>query len=65
MDKVHLEMLEGLVDKFGLGTVLSGLSYICSEKSLHIAENWQDTSTANQWMGASTRLDKVGSQIGF
>jgi hypothetical protein len=34
--------LETMVDKFGLATVLNGLSCICSATADHVETNWQD-----------------------
>lgn len=55
-----MELLEYLVATYGLPEVVSSLSYICSEKSLHIAAHWRNKEvTANLWMLNSVRLDKL------
>jgi hypothetical protein len=48
--------LEAMVDKFGLATVLNGLSCICSAKADHIEENWQDKRLAKAWERACVHL---------
>jgi hypothetical protein len=59
LDKEYVTELEKLVDKFDLESVISALSYICSEKSTHIAETWQDVSLAKEWMRCSIILDSL------
>jgi hypothetical protein len=63
MDKVGLDKLELLVDQYGLAGVLSGLSYICGEKSEHISAHWQDHGLAKLWIEYAARLDKVAASI--
>ena len=48
--------LEAMVDKFGLATVLNGLSFICSAKADHVATNWQDKRLAKAWEKACVHL---------
>jgi hypothetical protein len=59
LDKEYVTQLELLVDKFDLESVISALSYICSEKSVHISENWQDVKLAKQWMRRSIVIDSI------
>jgi hypothetical protein len=63
MDREGLGKLELLVNEYGLTGVLSGLSYICGEKSQHIAAHWQDEDLSNLWMGHAARLDRVAARI--
>lgn len=55
MDNVT-ETLEMLIDKHGLLHILTGLDCICTEKSLHIQENWQDKALAKSWDRASNAI---------
>jgi hypothetical protein len=59
MNQHDLDILEKLVDAFGVAEVLSGLSKICSDKAEHAAVNWQDTPLAKNWMRLSSRLDRA------
>lgn len=63
MDKKDTEILENFIDKYSLKEVISTISYICGEKSMHIAENWQDIALAKRWMSASVRLDNISDKI--
>lgn len=59
MDREGLDQLEGLVDKYGLFGVLSGLSWVCEEKSEHIRAHWQDDGLARMWMSHSTKIERL------
>jgi hypothetical protein len=63
MKQHDLNILERLVDAFGIAEVLSGLSKVCSDKAEHAAVNWQDTPLAKNWMKLSTKLDLVSANI--
>ena len=51
--------LETLVDRNGLSEMLSALSYICSEKAIHVATSYQDTTLAKWWMEMAKKIDKL------
>jgi hypothetical protein len=63
MEQHDLDILERLVDAFGIAEVLSGLSKVCSDKAEHVAVEWQDTPLAKNWMKLSTKLDRVSANI--
>lgn len=63
LDKNDQQVLEALIDRYDTIAVISALSFICSEKSVHIAENWQDVAQAKQWMHRSTILDRCHVQL--
>jgi hypothetical protein len=63
MTQQDLDILEKLVDAYGIAEVLSGLSKVCSEKAEHVAVEWQDTTLAKNWMKLSTKLDRVSANI--
>lgn len=63
MDKRDIEVLEALIGRYSVIEVISKLSYICSEKSAQVAENWQDIAQAKQWMKRSTILDRCHVQL--
>jgi len=42
-------ILEGMIDRCGLSSVLMALSEVCGAKSEHIATNWQDKDMAKDW----------------
>jgi hypothetical protein len=63
LSKQAIENLERIVDHYGLENLIRALAFICSEKSTHVAENWQDVKTAKVWMGYSVAIDGALSKI--
>jgi hypothetical protein len=63
LSKLAIENLEKVVDHYGLENIVRALSYICSEKSGHIAVEWQDTALAKDWMNCSVALDGVVKKL--
>jgi hypothetical protein len=63
LSKLAIENLEKIVDHYGLENIVRALSFICSEKSAHIAENWQDVKTAKEWMRHSALLDGIVAKL--
>jgi hypothetical protein len=57
LSKDATDNLEKIVDHYGLENIVRALAFICSEKSTHIATNWQDVKLAKSWMQCSTILD--------
>jgi hypothetical protein len=60
--KLHVE-LEDVVDKHGLGVVLSALSLVCNEKSEHVLWAWQDKPLATAWARAGLWLDTLSGKV--
>jgi hypothetical protein len=48
MFKEERDIIEGLIDKHGLDSVLGMIVNIMYEKAEHVQENWQDESGAKQ-----------------
>lgn len=63
LSKLATENLEKVVDHYGLENIVRALAFICSEKSVHIAENWQNIKLAKNWMKCSTVLDGVVQRL--
>lgn len=63
MKALDKDLLEQLVDQYGLMGVLGGLETICQEKGEHLRANWQDRETARQWEGAAKNLHRVQLKI--
>lgn len=63
MDKDALYILEQMIDRYGVAEVLSGVSYICSDKAERTAVNWQNTTLGKQWMRLSELVDNANMQI--
>jgi hypothetical protein len=60
--KEDLELLERMIDAYSLQSVVSALSHICSEKSVHVATAWQDAASAMGWMAQSRHLDQLSAR---
>lgn len=57
------ETLEKMIDQHGLLHVITGLDCVCTEKAMHIRENWQDNQTAKIWDKASNALYTCATKI--
>ena len=53
------DMLERMIDSYGLETVLRDIARICSEKAEHVAVNWQDTTLAKAWEYNSMLIERT------
>lgn len=51
--------LEAMIDKYDLRSVLVAIGQICNEKSVHVAETWQDNNLARKWHKAGARVDAL------
>lgn len=51
--------LERLIDHHSLTELFSSLSYLCSEKAIHLATTYQDTTSAKWWMEMAKKIDKL------
>jgi hypothetical protein len=54
--------LEAMIDKHGLGHVLTGLELVCTEKAAHIRHNWQDNNLANEWDRQAKAIHKIADK---
>ena len=55
------ELLEGIVDRFGLSAALDALATVCGAKADHLMSNWQDDASARPWSRLGRRLDTVAT----
>jgi hypothetical protein len=59
------DILECMVDKYSMASILSALSNICCDKVEHIATNWQDASLAKVWAKRANVIEKVNQNSCF
>lgn len=52
------DILEPIVDKHGLLSVVTALQLMCEEKAMHIRTNWQDDGLAKEWDKASRHFER-------
>lgn len=52
-------ILEAMVDKHGMASVLEGLSCVCHEKAGHVLSNYDDRIMASAWRRGAARVDKA------
>lgn len=58
--------LEGLIDATSLSGVTDAISQICSEKAVHIRDNWQDgpgSKLVRTWIAASNQFDSLEQKL--
>ena len=55
------EMLEEIVDRFGLSTTVDSLATVCGAEADHLMSNWQDDASARPWSRLGRRLDTVAA----
>ena len=57
------ETLEAMIDKHGLGHVLTGLELVCREKADHLRHNWQDSGLAKEWDRQAKKLAALAAAL--
>jgi hypothetical protein len=57
------ELLEALVDRYGLRQVLELLTRVCGDKEEHLRGNWGDESYARGYSQAAEALEKAAEDI--
>jgi hypothetical protein len=57
------DIMEELVDKFGVRDTMLMLSDVISAKADHIAGNWQDEGLARQWVKAGQVVRKAVREL--
>jgi hypothetical protein len=55
--------LERMIDAAGLSDVLYALAEVCGEKSVHLAENWQDVTSAKAWDKHASAIETLASRL--
>lgn len=55
-DQTELELI---VDRHGLGAVLTMLESICCEKAGHVSTNYQDESLAKSWERDASKIGRL------
>jgi hypothetical protein len=63
LDEESMEFLEDIIDSYGVSGVLSGISFICGEKALHVSVDYQNTSLGKHWMRLSASVDQAAAKI--
>ena len=58
-----MDKLEREVDRMGIKVVLSCLSDVCTLKSQHISENWQDEDLAKSWAKLGNMIHKAYASV--
>jgi len=55
--------LEEMVDRYSLANVVEALVALCHTKAEHLTTNWQDPSSARDWVADARTLDRVVSKL--
>lgn len=57
------DILEPLVDRYGLLHILVALEIMCQEKSAHIESSWQNRELVKQWNKVSAICGKAAREV--
>ena len=57
------DSIEAMIDKHGLGEVISAIAVICFEKADHLRSNWQDERTAKVWDNAGKAVERAERSV--
>lgn len=57
------DILECMIDRYGMSKILFALTEICHAKAEHVAVNWQDASTAKEWLKDARDIEKLAAKI--
>lgn len=61
--KEYMEIVEGLVDKLTLSTILEMLERICHKKAENLRTHWQDETSAKLWEKAARQIEQINVDI--
>jgi hypothetical protein len=60
--ELEKETLEQLIDLHGVGSVLSLIGDICTEKAEHLRESWNEEYTAKSWDATARRMARAAAK---
>ncbi len=63
LHKEYMEVVEGLVDKLTLSTILEMLERICHKKAENLRTHWQDETTAKLWEKAARQIEQINVNV--
>ena len=55
----NAEVLEHLIDEFGISNVLDTMAKVCHAKADHVQTNWQDRTLAVHWNRTAKTLESA------
>ncbi|MEB3219853.1 MAG: hypothetical protein VKN72_26945 [Nostocales cyanobacterium 94392] len=63
MHKEYIEVLEALIDKLTLSTVLEMLERICHKKAENLRTHWDDENSAKLWEKAARQVEQINIDV--
>lgn len=66
LDQLDREVLEAIIDRTNLSSVLEALGEICGDKADHLQANWQEKATSphvRHWHVVSNKLDTLARAV--
>ncbi|WP_096625984.1 hypothetical protein [Calothrix sp. NIES-3974] len=63
MSKEYTEILETLVNKLTLATILEMLERICHKKAEYLRNHWQDEASAKLWEKAARQIEQINIDV--
>ncbi len=61
--KEYIEILEGLIDRLTLATILELLERICHKKAEAMRNNWKDEASAKLWDKAARQIENINIDV--
>ncbi|MUG93629.1 hypothetical protein F7734_14855 [Scytonema sp. UIC 10036] len=63
MHKEYMDILESLIDKLTLSTILEMLERICHKKAENLRTHWQDETSAKLWEKAARQIEEINVDV--
>ncbi len=63
MKTEYMDILESLVDKLTLATVIEMLERICHKKAENLRTHWKDEVSAKLWDKAARQIENINVDI--
>ncbi len=63
LHKEYMEVVEGLVDKLSLPTILELLERICHKKAENLRTHWEDETSAKLWEKAARQIEQINVDV--
>ncbi len=61
---IQQAVIEALVDRFGLGPILSAMADMCEAKVEHLSTNWQDANAGrSEYARAAKKITKLAVEL--
>jgi hypothetical protein len=59
----HRDIIEAMIDRTHVATLLETISQVCYAKAEHIQHDWQDAELADLWREVGYRILKLSTKL--